>query len=664
MNIFSRTKFMQSWKMTAAVTIAVSATLASGGALAAKAPQPLMSVPQPVRDLYYGDALFYFYQDDFFQSLVHLDAATALGRVPNHQTEAELLKGALYLSLGDHVESGRIFEALLNNNVSPEVRNRAWFYLGKLWYQRGYWNESERAFNNIKGELQGGLETERRMLLAQVLLNAGRYDQAITALSALDSASNKKASGKISDAWLAYARFNLGVALIRQQKTESAIVLLDRVGQLQGGEDDPLSEELLALRDKANLALGFTYLGMNQSGYAEAVLQRVRLQGPQSNKALLGLGWAQANESRFQEALTPWQELKQRDLLDAAVQEAYLAIPFAYAKLGAEAEAANYYQFAIDSFRQESQRLDQSITAIKDGSLIQTVLSNDRGDQSGWYWQLRNLPDAPETRYLYDLLASNTFQEALKNYRDLKQMNRNLETWAQSMAAFQNMVETRNIAYAQREEMLKRVLDQVDMDQIESQTRDLEARVANIEQTEDVVALAPPDQQALWRRVEQLRAGLTNAGNADSDMQDKARLMQGVLLWDMNASYKARLWREKKEVRELAVATKEARRRRTLVDRAREQVPVRNGAFTGRIEDYTARVQAMLARCQQVEQTQTAYLAKLAVEQLQTQQERLAQYTLQAQFALASIYDRASNAAPAAAESPADNKNIEPQVTP
>jgi hypothetical protein len=71
---------------------------------------PLMSVPEPVRDLYYGDALFYFFQDDYFHSLVHLDAATSLGRVPNHQTEAELIKGALYLSLGQHVEAGRIFK--------------------------------------------------------------------------------------------------------------------------------------------------------------------------------------------------------------------------------------------------------------------------------------------------------------------------------------------------------------------------------------------------------------------------------------------------------------------------------------------------------------------------------------------------------------------------
>ena len=77
MNMFSRAKFVRS-SMSWTMAVAVMATLAAGVAVAAKPPQPLMSVPQPVRDLYYGDALFYFYQDDFFQSLVHLDAATSL----------------------------------------------------------------------------------------------------------------------------------------------------------------------------------------------------------------------------------------------------------------------------------------------------------------------------------------------------------------------------------------------------------------------------------------------------------------------------------------------------------------------------------------------------------------------------------------------------------
>jgi Tetratricopeptide repeat len=637
---------MKRFRSSVLVVTSVMAALLLSCAPAAAAKQiaaPLMSVPQPVRDLYYGDALFYFFQDDYFQSLVHLDAATSLGRVPNHQTEAELIKGALYLSLGLHTEAGRIFQALLNDNVALDVRNRAWFYLAKLWYQRGYLSDAQNALQSIQGQLSQGLDAERHMLLAQVLLNQGRYDEAISALQKLDSDLGQ--DGRTgTDSWLAYARFNLGVALVRQGRNDEAAALLDRVGQMES--DSP---ELLALRDKANLALGFTWLRADRPADAEQVLQRVRLNGPQSNKALLGLGWAQSSSGKYQEALTPWLELKQRDLLDAAVQEAYLAIPYAYAQLHADAQAAQYYNFAIDSFRQETSRLDESIAAIRSGSLLTTVLENDTTDQSGWYWQLRNLPDAPETRYLYDLLASNTFQEALKNYRDLKVMQHNLDVWMQSMSAFQDMVDTRKLAFARRTSAMQKALDAVDMESLEAQAVALEDRVNAIEQTEDVVALATSVEQANWRRVLAIDEALKQADPSDAsvvEMRDKNRLLHGVLYWDMNANYKARLWREKKEMRELAVATREARRRHTLVDRAREQVPQRNEQFAARVAALTPQLQSLVARCETTGTAQSEYLANLAIQQLEQQKQRLAQYALQAQFALASIYDRAA-AAPA-----------------
>ena len=50
------------------------------------------------------------------------------------------------------------------------------------------------------------------------------------------------------------------------------------------------TEELAALRDKANLALGYAWLKADRPADAKRVLQRVRLEGPQSNKALLGVG--------------------------------------------------------------------------------------------------------------------------------------------------------------------------------------------------------------------------------------------------------------------------------------------------------------------------------------------------------------------------------------
>ena len=98
-----------------------------------------------MKDLHWGDVLFYFYQGDYLQSLTRLGASQDFNRIGNHAVEAELLKGGLYLSLGQHEEAGRIFKSLLNDNVPLDVRNRAWFYLAKVWYQRNYLQDAATA---------------------------------------------------------------------------------------------------------------------------------------------------------------------------------------------------------------------------------------------------------------------------------------------------------------------------------------------------------------------------------------------------------------------------------------------------------------------------------------------------------------------------------------
>jgi hypothetical protein len=66
-----------------------------------------------IRDLDYGDVLFHFFQDDYFESIVRLEANSDFGRLEHHAAEADLLAGGLYLSLGLHVEAERIFDGLL-----------------------------------------------------------------------------------------------------------------------------------------------------------------------------------------------------------------------------------------------------------------------------------------------------------------------------------------------------------------------------------------------------------------------------------------------------------------------------------------------------------------------------------------------------------------------
>lgn len=588
--------------------------------------------PTTVKDLHYGDVLFHFFQDDYFGALTRLRAAQSKSRVSNHLDESELLLGGLYLSYGEHREAGRIFERLLQQNVAPMVRNRAWFYLGKVWYQRGYWEDAEKALKRIEGRLTPQLDAEKQNLLAQVLIQQGRFDDAVNILNGWRGPPD----------WTAFAQFNLGVALVRKGRMAEATAMLDAVGQLETS-----SEELLALRDKANLALGYAYLQAGQPAAAKPVLQRVRLQGPQSNKALLAVGWADSAEQQYNEALVPWTELHGRNLLDAAVQESYLAVPYAFSKLNASAQAADYYTTAIDSYAAESKRIDQSIAAIRSGRLLDTIVANDRDGRYGWFWQLQNLPDAPESRYLYHLLAGHEFQEGLKNFRNLGFMQRNLEEWARSLAAFGDMLDTRRIAYDQRLPKVEETLARDEPEVLARKRVELESRLAAAERGGDIVALGTPREQEMWatiRTTEDALAAQPDDASLD-EMRDKVRLLKGVLFWQLNDAYKARVWGTRKSLKELDVALKETEKRWLRVEQARDNMPSDTEAFAARVAALKPRIDTLGISLATAAQAQGEYLADLAVDELESQQERLASYQLQARFALAAIYDRAGNTA-------------------
>jgi hypothetical protein len=596
-------------------------------------PDPDGLPPQDVKDLHYGDVLFYFYQDDYFDSITRLLAARQLGRVPHTEGEAELLLGGLYLSLGEHVEAGRIFEALLRQNTTETVRNRAWFYLGKVWYQRGYLEESERALRQVSDKLDPRINAERYMLLAQLMMRQQRYDDAVAALSSWHGAPD----------WTAYAQFNLGVALVRTDRLGDAIPYLDRVGRIE-----TRSEELLSLKDRANLALGFALLQAQRAAEAKPILQRVRLEGPYSSKALLGVGWADAGVGDFKRALVPWLTLRRRSLLDSAVQEAFLTVPYAYNQLAASGQAAENYSSAIDSFDAEIKRIDDSIEEIRSGNLLDRLLNDDKKDTLTWYWQLTTLPNAPESRYLYQLLASNEFQEGLKNYRELNYMSRNLENWRDDVAAYDDMLDTRQEAYNQRAPKADAVMAATDLDALTRKRVDFESRINVIEQSRDVAALGTPEEQRTWarlRRVEEFLAAHPDDPDL-AEMRQKLRLMKGVMYWRLSASFKARLWNERRSVKELEAALKETQKRAVMVKQARAAVPTNTGAYASRIAAVRARLDALQQRLSDVSDQQNRFLQALAIRELEGQKVRIATYQIQARYELAAIYDRAANEKP------------------
>jgi tetratricopeptide (TPR) repeat protein len=593
-------------------------------------PDPDGLPPHEVKDLHYGDVLFYFFQDDYFDSITRLLAAQQLERLPHTEGEAELLLGGLYLSLGEHVEAGKIFEALLAGKTSEAVRNKAWFYLGKVWYLRGYLQESEQALRKVSDKIQPRISAERYMLLAQLMLRQGRYDDAIAALQSWHGPPD----------WTAYAQYNLGVALVRKERLPEAIAYLDRVGRMETS-----AEELLSLKDKANLALGFAYLQAQRPAEAKPILQRVRLEGPFSSMALLGAGWADSSLGQFKRALVPWLALRKRNLLDSAVQEAYLTVPYAYNQLGARGQAADYYSAAIDSFEAEQKRIDDSIEQIRSGNLLDRLLTDDKKDTLTWYWQLKTLPDAPESRYLYQLLASNEFQEGLKNYRELKFMSKNLEDWREDVSAYDDMLDTRQQAYNQEIPKADAVMTATDLDALTRKRVEFESRINAIEKSNDVAALGTPEEQRTWARLKRIEDFLAlHPDDPDlQEMREKLRMMKGVMYWRLSESFKARLWNERRSVKELEASLLETQKRAVQVKQARTGMPTNTGAFATRVQTMRARMDDLQERLSALADKQNRFLQDLAVEELGRQKQRIETYQVQARFELAAIYDKTAD---------------------
>lgn len=607
------------------------ALLSDAAFAVAKPADPTALRPVAIQDLEYGEVLYYFYQGDYFGALTRLTAAMSRGRLRHHADDAELLLGSLYLSLGQHREAGVIFARMLERPGLPAgIRSRAHFYLGKVRYQRGYFADALASLEAPDARaLDENLETERRMLLGQTLLALGRNEDAARAL-------DFHTPNVIQQSYVAY---NRGVALIRAGHFDQGIADLRSVGQTVGKNN-----ELDAMRDKANLALGYAMLQANRGGEALAALERVRLQSPMSTRALLGAGWAESAAGHYDNALVPWLELHDRNLLDPAVQESYLAVPYAYARLGANDEASAAYERAIEEFSSESDRLQGAIESIRHGGIEAAVRVGDARAIDSWYAKSSSLANLPEAHYLYPLLALNEFEAGVRNYHTLRFLDHTLEQWASAIDAFGDMIETREQQYAERAPNLIDHIDHADIEGLRKRRMELEARLARAVADGDVAVLGTPRERELWTQVERVEAGLGDATDQPDgeDAAQKLHLAKGVLYWQMNEAFAARAWAERKELRETAQLMRELESRFTRVRDERTSTPQRNANFRSIVADLGPRIAQTRERIRQMQAADVEFLGGLAVQELAAQKTRIDAYAMQAKYALATIYDRAA----------------------
>ncbi|HSB97674.1 MAG TPA: hypothetical protein VLC91_14545 [Spongiibacteraceae bacterium] len=616
-----------------------------------------------VQDLRYGVVLYDFFQDDYFQALTELLLGEQKQDMPHHAEFAQLLRGGISLSYGMDRQAREIFDALLAQHPKPEVRDRAWFYLGKNLYERGDNVGAADMLQRSGEQLPALLIDERNYLRANIALQSDDLEGA--GLPQIKSAApppraaeespkkgiagffqkgtewllQKNTAGDAANPWSPYLSFNRGALLARRGDWQAA------ANDFNAAANQPLrDEEHKALRDRALVAAGYAYLGANASQAALATFRQVRLNGPFADKALLGYGWAAVQLQDYPLALQPWQTLNERSLLLPAVQESLLAVPYAYEKLDALAQALQEYERAEQLFNQEIARLDAAQAQLQNASLLSLWLEPDSADT--WISRHQELPVTPQLPYLEHLLALNSIQDAIKDMRDLAMLDRYLVDWQERLNALDT---AQALQYQRRQKILQDHPERKAADTYQSLLQQRAAVASALQQAErhaDGRDLQSAAEIATTKRLERVRQHIDSLKRGGQDVvaaEESYRRYNGLLLWQTQENYAPRRWELTKQLRgldqQLADAQQQQLRVANLVERARQP---EQGE---RIRALTKRLQTSLNNIHNAQQQGEQVLRARARAELQAQRARLVAYLARTRLAKARLYDKGTTEA-------------------
>lgn len=594
-----------------------------------------------LKDLYFGEALYYAHQGYYFEALERLDSEVKqhdqldepeLDTLYKHIDDAEFSLGDFELRYRMHHRAGRAIRAVLEGAVDEIVRNDAAYRLARIHFQKSQMADAMQALERIDGKIPESIRDDIEFLRANIYLAQGRPEDAVGTLKQLQN----------SEGFGGLAAYNLGIAYLQDGQRQAAEEQLARAGQIAAND----SAEL-AIRDKANLVLGTIQLEAGEFEKAIPFLNRVRLDGPFSNQALLSSGWANLSINEFEKAVVPWSMLADREVTDSATQEAMLALPYAYGKLNVHGRAAISYGRALDLFGAEVDKLNESIETIREGNFLQALIREEIRKDKDWVIQLRSLPETPETYYLMELLATHDFQTGLQNYLDLADLRRKLLRWEAGFDSFDEMVDIRHGHY-------EPLLPEVD-----TQFRALDSRMRlRIEQHKMLVQrrdhllttpqpefLATREEQAILGRLEHIEAEILASESpfAESSMRRVQRL-KGMLIWTLETKYHERLTRFDRNVRGLDEAMAIVQEQYDQYVRARQAATHSYVGYETPISQLRAQVRSSVEKIDQLMARQGHLLEVVAIEELVTRRRRLENYGDKARFALADSYDRATQA--------------------
>lgn len=382
-----------------------------------------------VEELTYGPVFFDYFQQNYFSALIENEYAKASDNAIALSANGKVLEGGMLLSYGLARDSQNIFDSVLSGSAAESVRNRAWFYLARLYYRRDDMSAAANALSNISGVVADEILAQYHYLVSLVSLRSKQVEAAETALESFSYSPLKP-----------YLRFNVAIARLESGDDRVAVEHLEKV--INYAND---SEELAVLADRARHGLAQISVRSGQWLNAWLHLQSIRTTGLYSNRALLSFGWSAINLQNFDEAIPALKVLTQRSIAIPEVQEARVLLPHLYEQKGSTRKALKAYLVAEQEYNVGIAAVNEARKVIAERNVPEEFVLNLSGvmADSDWNGVQPDVNYQKLTPFLIDLMASNAFQSTLRELGDLYSLRKNLIGWQEQTRQHQLILNQR-----------------------------------------------------------------------------------------------------------------------------------------------------------------------------------------------------------------------------
>ncbi|SMF41196.1 hypothetical protein SAMN02745866_02685 [Alteromonadaceae bacterium Bs31] len=366
--------------------------------------------------LEYGPVLYEFYQQQYFEALVENRYSLSVENPIAKTAHAGILHGGMLVSYGMPDNALQLFQALLDTRSSVEVKNRAWYHLAKLYYNKSDKASANRALDKVQGQMPDDLHIEYHYL-ASLVKNDGEHLEAVN--EALDDLSNRLPQ-------YSYLLFNLAVTQLRAGQVLDAVLNLEELAVYEG--DD---RELLALADRAKHGLAQMATQAGDLPRAWSYLTSIRTSGLYSNRALLSYAWTAIKMKLYNEAIPALLLLDERSIAIPEVQESKVLLAHLYEQQGSSRKALKSNLMAEKAFKKGLATLADARKIIAKQDVPREFISNLEVimDESDWYGANASVDYKKLTPFLIDLMSSHPFNETLKDLAALYTLEQNLSYW-------------------------------------------------------------------------------------------------------------------------------------------------------------------------------------------------------------------------------------------